>query len=102
MNCPEHILVHTKNFILTLYGNYDIAWRYVPLSWKLNPFRYEIIIRRPKFIRINKEGRARVCVSNFLFRHIRPRLCRWFGIHQKFRFRDGDKLCMHCNKGRDS
>lgn len=68
MYCPEHILINKGPFMLTMYGSYDVPKRHVPKTWWVNPFRYELIIRSPKYIRINTEGRMRIKVANLIFR----------------------------------
>ena len=66
MYCPEHILINNKYFMLTMYGSGDIPKRYVPVTWWANPLRYEVIIRIPKWVKINREGLWRVKFSNFI------------------------------------
>lgn len=101
MNCPEQILVSNGLFLIMMHGGADIPKRLVPLKWWLNPLRYEVIIwLKPKRIQINKDGKWNRLGSNFVYKHIRPKLCRWFGVHQRMDFRGGEKLCHHCDTGR--
>lgn len=99
MYCPEHIKFNKGPLMVTMYDDVDIPWRHVPLRRKLNPLRYEVLLRSPVYLRINKNGRAARWLGNFSYNHIRPRLCQWFGIHQAMNFRGGEKYCHHCDKG---
>ena len=101
MDCPEHILINTNYIMITMYGNHDIPKSCVPIAWWINPFRYSVIIRKPKFITINGGGLARVRVNNFIYKYIRPKLCKWLGIHQHMEFRGGEKYCHHCDLGKE-
>lgn len=70
MYCPEHILVNNRFLMLIMYGSADIPKKYVPLSWWLNPLRYEVILRWDKprlWLKINRGGLWRSRVSNAIF-----------------------------------
>ena len=83
MYCPENILVNKKNIMITHYAKTDyVTWARVPKKQKLNPFRYEILLRWPRYIRLNQNGKHAITISNFIYRNIRPKLCRLFGVQK--------------------
>ncbi len=75
MYCPEHLVFKTKRISIWMYGSSDIQAKYIPLSWWLNPLRYEICIRNwrlNKILIINNEGMYRIKLLNFV-RNIRSK-----------------------------
>jgi hypothetical protein len=102
MNCPEHLVLKAFGGRLWIWLYWrDVPKSSIPLRIWLNPFRYEIAFRVGKRIVINREGYLSGTISNLLYAYVRPRLCKWFGIHQRFTFVGGDKQCHHCGIGRD-
>jgi hypothetical protein len=101
MYCPETIRINNKLISVTHYAKHDyITWDKVPFVQKINPLRYELIMRRPKHLfRINNKGESSRYVSNFLYAHVRPKLCKWLSIHQRYDFHGGEKMCHHCKAG---
>ena len=76
MNCPEQSIILTSHFNLWMYGSYDCPRSNVPLSWWINPLRYNLIIYETKLtphMNINKNGILRIKFSNLLHR------IRYFG-----------------------
>jgi len=103
MNRPEHLVTEAFNGRLWIWMYWrDVPRNTIPKSVWLNPLRYEITINLGKSVTINRGGCWNSTVSNVLYKYVRPYLCKWFGIHQRFDFRDGDKLCHHCNVGKDN
>lgn len=71
MNCPEHCVMNNRFFSLWMYGTGDIKRRYVPWKWWANPLRYQLVIYRKhsrRAIIVNRDGKARIVVSNLIFR----------------------------------
>lgn len=105
MYCPEQIVFRSGLVILAMYGDADIPRKHVPASWWLNPLRYSATFFVPvigKRIHLNCNGVWNKRVGDFLYTHVRRRLCKLFGIHQPFKFRGGASFCHHCDKGRES
>lgn len=104
MNCPEHLVIKAfgDRLYIWMYW-YDVPRKNIPKLVWLNLLRYSLVlhIANGKTIVINDDGRWNRLFQNFLYKHIRPKMCRWFGIHQRFSFRGGDKRCHHCNTGED-
>lgn len=71
MYCPEQLVLETKYLSVWMYGSGDIRREYVPLTWWLNPLRYEFVIQptliTPHMV-INREGTWRIKASNFIFK----------------------------------
>jgi len=103
MKCPEHLVLKAFNGHLWIWMYWrDVPRSTIPLRIWLNPLRYEICIHlMGRVVRFNREGYLSGTMSNFLYVYVRPKLCKWFGIHQRYSFRDGDKLCHHCDVGRE-
>tara|TARA_R100000657_G_C4658788_1_gene102612 strand:- start:246 stop:641 length:396 start_codon:yes stop_codon:yes gene_type:complete len=107
MNCPEQMVLNTRAILIYMIGDADIPRRCVPLKWWLNPLRYEITVRPrgwmqySKSITFNRSKKWHTAVTNFAYVHINPKLCRWLGIHQRYKFRGGEKQCHHCETGRN-
>lgn len=105
MNCPEFLILKAFNNRLWIYMYWrDVPRKTIPLKVWLNPLRYEVMIKFGfgKQVIINRGGYWNGTVSNVLYKYVRPYLCKWFGVHQPFRFRGGEKLCHHCNVGKDN
>jgi hypothetical protein len=100
MYCPEHLVFKRSWITVYMVGSADIRREFVPLSWWLNPLRYDVIIRSPKRIRINEDGRAAGKFSSWMYTHVRPHLCKYFGIHHRPTSRGGNKRCHHCDVGK--
>jgi len=102
MNCPEHLVLQALDGRIWIWMYYrDVPRKSIPLRVWLNPLRYQITVDFGKRITINPEGLWNNAIGNFLFAHVRPKLCKWFGIHQRFKFVGGEKLCSHCKVGRE-
>jgi hypothetical protein len=103
MNCPEHLLLEAfKGRLWIWVYYYDVPRSEVPLMVWLNPLRWQVTLSfgdRAKVI--NRGGKANTTISNFLYKYIRPKICKWFGIHQRFDFVGGEKQCHHCNVGKE-
>lgn len=104
MNCPEHLVLEAfdGNLLIWMYW-LDVPKETIPLHIWLNPLRYEIIFKYgngTKRVVINKEGRWANAHGNFMVTYVRPHLCRLLGIHQRPKFKGGERLCYHCNVGR--
>lgn len=103
MNCPEHLLLKAFWGRLWVYVIYlDVPRKTVPLSVWLNPLRYEVSINLFGYHKFNEGGKASIALANWLYKSVRPKLCKWFGIHQRFSFVGGEKRCHHCDIGNDS
>ena len=73
MFCPESNFICNRWLSVTHHGKGDVQWKYRSLGEKLNPLRWSIFIfrkRRGYAIRINRDGRLRIHVSNFIWHYL--------------------------------
>lgn len=105
MYCPDYNILRSKYLVLTMYSDRDVPSEFVPRSQWINPLQYEAVILPKAYnqdaihLVINKNGRFNTKLSNWLYKYVKPRLCRWFGIHQRFDCRGGKSRCHHCDIG---
>ena len=72
MYCPDYTIVRNNIIVLTMHSDRDVLSKYVPKTQWFNPFRYQVSLFYKKEggyrYSINKEGRAHITLSNFIFR----------------------------------
>jgi len=101
MDCPEHLVLQALNGRLWIWMYWrDVPKKTIPLWIYLNPLRYQITIDFGKRITINRGGYLSGTLSNVLYKYVRPHLCKWLGIHQRFSYQGGERQCHHCDTGK--
>lgn len=68
MYCPEQLVIQNRLVTIYMIGSADIPKRDVPLSWWLNPLRYQIVVWKPRYWMINRDGKYRIIFANFVYR----------------------------------